>query len=109
MKKVTVAKRIERFIRRYKLDQDVRIYFSNKCWDYDSCGKKTIIKDIKASDYCEYANDKTITMTFEGPMYHAMNMYSGYELYEGFDSLDFDNHYFELGHAWSLSFYKEEK
>ena len=108
MKKVTVAKRIEEFIRGYRLDQDVRIYFSNKCWDYDSSGKKTIIKDIKASDYCQYANDKTITMTFEGPMYHAMNMYNGYELYEKFCNLDFDNHYFELGHAWSLSFYRRD-
>ena len=105
MKKVTVAKRIEKFIKEYGLDSDVRIYFSNKCWDYDSSGNKTIIEDIKGSDYCEYANDSTITMTFEGPLYHALNMYNGYELYEKFNSLDFDNHYFELGHAWSCSFY----
>lgn len=108
MKKVTVAKRIEKFIREYRLDQDVRIYFSNKCWDYDSSGKKTIIKDIKASDYCKYANDKTITMTFEGPLYAALNMHTTYKLYDLFAEIDFDNHYFELGHAWSLSFYRRD-
>ena len=36
MKKVTVAKRIEKFIREYRLDQDVRIYFSNKCRNRNS-------------------------------------------------------------------------
>tara|TARA_R100000988_G_scaffold32616_1_gene16504 strand:- start:539 stop:862 length:324 start_codon:yes stop_codon:yes gene_type:complete len=105
MKKVTVAKRIEKFLVKYDLDCDVRIYFNNIAWDYDSDGKKTVIEDIKASDYCEYANDKTITMTFEGPLYHALNMYNGYELYEKFNSLDFDNHYFELGHSWNCAFY----
>jgi hypothetical protein len=105
MKKTKVAQTIEKFLVKHDLDCDVRIYFNNKCWDYNSDGKKTIIEDIKGSDYCEYANDKTITMTFDGPLYYALNMYNGYELYEKFNSLDFDNHYFELGHAWSCSFY----
>ena len=29
-----------------------------------------------------------------------------YELYEEFNALDFDGHYFELGNAWNLSFYE---
>ena len=106
MKKVKVAKTIERFIRKHKLDTDVRIYFSNKAWDYDSFGKKTILKDIKASDYFDYANDKTISMTFEGALYSALNMDYGYELFEKFNDLDFDGHYFELGNAWNLAFFK---
>ena len=36
MKKTKVAKTIERFLKKYDLDYDVRIYFSGKCWDYDS-------------------------------------------------------------------------
>jgi len=105
MKKTKVAKTIERFIRKYGLDTDVRIYFNGICWNYDSSGKKTIIEDIKGSDYCEYANDKTISMTFEGPLYHALNMYNGYTLFDKWCKLDFDNHYFEMGHSWSGSFY----
>jgi|APSaa5957512535_1039671.scaffolds.fasta_scaffold11614_13 hypothetical protein len=105
MKKVKVAKTIERFCRKHQLDTDMRIYFSGKCWDYDSSGKKTVIEDIKASDYTEYANDKTITLCFEGALYEALNMHNGYELYDEFSKLDFDNHYFEMGHAWNCSFY----
>ncbi len=105
MKKTKVAKTIERFLIKYDLDSDVRIYFNNKCWHYDSDGTKKIIEDIKGSDYCEYANDETITMTFEGPLYGALNMHYGYALHDAFHELDFDNHYFEMGHSWSCSFY----
>tara|TARA_R110002096_G_scaffold136556_6_gene289286 strand:+ start:1669 stop:1989 length:321 start_codon:yes stop_codon:yes gene_type:complete len=106
MKKVKVAKTIERFIRKHNLDSDVRIYFSNKCWQYDSSGKKTILEDIKASDYFRWANDDTISMSFEGALNHALNMYNGSELYEKFNALDFDGYYFELGNAWNLAFHK---
>ena len=107
MKKTKVAKTIEKFIRKHELDSDVRIYFSNKCWDYDSSGRKTVIEDIKASDYFEYANDDTISMSFEGGLYDALNMTYGYGLFEEFNALDFDGHYFELGNAWNLSFCEE--
>ena len=106
MKKTKVAKTIEKFIRKHELDGDVRIYFSNKCWDYDSSGRKTVIEDIKASEYFEYANDDTISMSFEGGLYDALNMTYGYGLFEEFNALDFDGYYFELGHAWNLSFYE---
>jgi hypothetical protein len=105
MKKTKVAKTIEKFIRKYELDSDVRIYFSNKCWAYES-GKKTVIEDIKASDYFEYANDDTISMSFEGGLYEHFNCHYGYTILNKFNELDFDGHYFELGHAWNLSFYK---
>ena len=106
MKKTKVAKTIEKFIRKYGLDSDVRIYFSNKCWDYDSSGRKTVIEDIKASDYFEYANDDTISMSFEGGLYEHLNMHYGYAIFNEFNELDFDGHYFEMGHAWNLSFYE---
>ncbi|MAH48514.1 hypothetical protein CMI37_21995 [Candidatus Pacearchaeota archaeon] len=107
MKKTKVAKTIERFLKKYDLDYDVRIYFSGKCWDYDSSGKKTVIEDIKASDYFEYANDDTISMTFEGPFYEIINEYCGYALRDEWDALDFDGYYMEQGHAWNGVFYKE--
>ena len=105
MKKTKVAKTIERFLIKHELDSDVAIYFNNKCWHYDTDGTKTITDGVKGSDYCKYSNDETITMTFEGPLYDALNMYYGYALYEAFNELDFDNHYFEMGYSWSCSFY----
>ena len=45
MKKAKVAKTIERYLRKNELDTDVRIYFSGKCWDFDSSGRKTIIEE----------------------------------------------------------------
>ena len=105
MKKYEVAKRIERFMKKYGLDYDVRIYFNNIAWDYDSSHNKTVMKDIKGSEYFEYANDDTISMSFEGQLFDALNMYDGYTLYEEFDDLDFDGHYFEMGNAWNLAFY----
>lgn len=106
MKKVKIAKTIEKFIKKYNVHRDVRIYFSNKCWDYDSDGNKTIIDDIKASDYFEYANDKTISMSFEGDFYDIINNYYDYSIRDKWDELDFDGYYYELGHSWNLSFYK---
>jgi hypothetical protein len=106
MKKVKVAKTIERFIRKHGLDTDVRIYFSNKAWDYDSFGKKTILTDIKASDYFAYANDDTISMSFEGALNSALNMYNGYELFDKFSDLDFDGYHFEMGESWNGAFFK---
>tara|TARA_B100000424_G_scaffold224052_1_gene183794 strand:- start:126 stop:449 length:324 start_codon:yes stop_codon:yes gene_type:complete len=104
MKKTQVAKRIEKYLFKYELDSDVRIYFNNKCWEYNGNGKRKVIENIKGSDYCEYGNDKTIIMTFEGSLYDILNYCHG-SLCDEFEGLDFDNHYFEFGHAWSLSFY----
>ena len=71
-------------------------------------GKKTVIHDIKGSDYCDYSNDDTITIATEGGLYDVLNNYTDYDsnLYDKFASLDFDGHYFEIGNAWNCSFYK---
>ena len=108
MKKVKIAKTIEAFLRKYDLCGDVRIYFSNKCWDYNSQGIKTTIKNIKGSAYFEYANDKTISMSFEGNLYSALNMHNGYELFNEWCKLDLDGYYSEMGNSWNLSLYEKE-
>ena len=105
MRKVKIAKTIEKFLNKYNVASDVRIYFSNKCWDYNE-GKKTILKDIKASDYLEYGNDDTISMSFEGSFYDIINSYDGSSIKDEWNELDFDGYYFEMGHAWNCSFYK---
>ena len=106
MDKLKVANRIEKFLRKHGLDTDVRIYFNSICWDYDSSGIKTVIEDIKGSDYFEYANDETISMSFEGGLNGALNMHNGYGLFDKFSNLDFDGHYFEMGNSWNGSFFE---
>lgn len=53
----------------------------------------------------KYANPDLITMTFEGPLYHALNAAGKTE--QAFMDL-FNKHglYFEYGYAWSLSAYE---
>ena len=70
--------------------------------------------DVWAGGYdrcpCEYANPETLTMTFEGSLYHAMNYGTGYgdrawnELDQIFARYGL---YLEMGHAWSLACYPE--
>tara|TARA_Y100000310_G_scaffold206101_1_gene206441 strand:+ start:193 stop:513 length:321 start_codon:yes stop_codon:yes gene_type:complete len=106
MKKVKIAKTIEAFLRKYDLCGDVRIYFSNRCWDYNQ-GIKTIIKDIKGSEYFEYANDDTISMSFEGELYDVLNMNYGYDMRNEWDKLDLDGYYAEMGNSWNLALYEK--
>lgn len=54
----------------------------------------------------EYCNPKTVTITFEGVMYHEVN-YGNSKILTQMDHLAKRyNLYHELGHAWSLSFYE---
>ena len=106
MKKYAIAKKIEAFMKKHYLFTDTRIYFNNKCWNYDSRGNKTVLEDIVGSDYFLYANDDTISMSFEGGLYRIMN-YGPYEVREAFqDMLAEYGYYAELGNAWNLALYK---
>ena len=104
--KKAIAKRIVRWLKKHHMDSDVAIFFSNKCWRFDSSGIMTIDENVKGSEYFEYANDKTISMTFEGPLYEALNMHYGYSHYDSFNEINTEGYYFEMGHAWNLAYYK---
>jgi hypothetical protein len=85
---------------------DTRIYFNNICYHFDSSGGVQTLEDIKPSKYFEYANDKTVSMSFEGALNHAINYGEYPTLMNEFDAV-FEKHdcYYELGYAWSLSVY----
>ena len=99
---------------------DICIYCNNKRWMSDNHKKdaiKIINKDIslepfylqtriKAKDYIEYANEKLITMSFEGPLYHEINYGDGKTYKELQNFFEKRGLYFELGYAWSLSTYE---
>ena len=56
---------------------------------------------------CEYSNPDTLTMTFEGPLYHELNYGDwGKGAWEGLNRIGKKyGLYHEMGHAWSLAFY----
>lgn len=103
-----IAIDIEKFIRKYDLDTDVAIYFDGVRWMYDSSGKKKVEK-AKASRYMDYANDKTLSMSYEGDFYDIMNGNENtWALEEEFSKLLAKHgYYYEKGNAWNLTI--EEK
>ena len=110
---------IYKWCKKNNLWGDNTIYFDNKAWSssptWDLDAGKKIKEDLyeyenkKSTDYFEYGNDKTLSMSFEGPLYHVLNGYVGgwvkreSELMELFEKYGY---YFEYGHAWNLSAYE---
>lgn len=96
------------------------IYFDGKAWSAHSIWHgekgKEIAEDLyeyddrNPEDYFEYANPKTLSMSFEGMLYEALNAwdlpcYDGVEeeLQGIFKKYDL---YFEYGNAWNLAAYE---
>lgn len=106
-KNQALANEIADFISNNSLGADVRVYFNNKAYDWIDEVNYKVIEDIKASEYFEYSNnDESVSMSFEGTMYHMMNYGDLPKLMEKFNKI-FERHncYYELGYAWSLTVY----
>ena len=111
-KKTEIARAIEKWGKSHDLLYDTRIYFSNKAWNYDSSGNRSIIKDVKATDYLQYGNDDTLSMSFEGPLHFVFE--HGWSTEEGRTRLDEFHQlmdglgvWFERGNSWNLSIYED--
>ena len=110
---------IYEWCKKYNLWGDNIIYFDGKAWsNCKECGgtkgKKIAedlyeYKDRNPLDYFEYANPKTLSMSFEGSLNHVLNGYvhGWVNLEEQFSKL-FKKYglYYEMGHAWNLSAYE---
>lgn len=101
---------------------DVSIHFNGKTWCMDDTrgychapqfGTK-IGKDIylyacsNAKEFNEYANEETVSLTFEGGLYSLLNYPHSDRaiLVEEFQKLfEKYGYYYEQGHAWSLAAY----
>lgn len=111
MRKTEIVKKIEKFIIKHDLHHDVRIYFNDKAWCYNSKGEKSVIHEISATDYLEYGSNDTISMSFEGGLYNVLNFYWNskhcQKLWDEFKAI-FDEYdcFYELGNAWNLSVYE---
>lgn len=99
------ALEVANFIIANNLGYDTRIYFNDMCYDLNY-NELTQINNIKASSCIEYANDETISMSFEGTLYKHMNGYGGAYIYNKIESIfNKYNYYMEMGNAWNVSVY----
>lgn len=102
MKIEELALKIKDFFIKNNLGLDTCIYYNNKC--IKDCTE--VIENVKGSRCVEYANDETITITFEGALYHLVN-YGSMSLMNKFSKLlEKYGYYYELGYAWSMSLYE---
>lgn len=95
------------------------IYFNGKAWSSSDTwsgeqGKQIDdelfeYEDRDPLEYIQYANPKTITMSFEGGLNHVLNGYvpGWVKLEEEFGKL-FEKYglYYEMGYSWSLAAYE---
>ena len=109
-KNILVAKAIEKYGQKHDALTDARIYFNGMAWNYDSGGKKTVMEDIKGSQYFEYANDDTVAVSTEGMLSGILNMHFDFskciKLIEELDK-ELEKHgcYYEMGNHWNFSIY----
>lgn len=95
------------------------IYFNGKAWssspEWSGVQGKQISENLyeymnkNPKDYFEYGNPDTLSMSFEGPLYHVLNAYvSGWTKLEKQFTKLFEKYgmYYEMGYSWSLSAYE---
>ena len=118
VKMQTLAMEIYSWCKKKGLWGDNIIYFNGKAWksDNDWCGVKGKeigedlyeFEDRNPSHYFEYANPDTLSMSFEGPLYEALNGYWSFINAEEELQAIFGKYglYWEFGDAWNLSAYE---
>ncbi|MHB1167007.1 MAG: hypothetical protein ACYC0N_00515, partial [Carboxydocellales bacterium] len=100
-----------KLLSKYDCDGDVAIYYDNKRLKAitnleENCIKWIKEERFKGSDFTEYANDETITMTYDS----VTNFETIPECLTEFEKLIEEyGYWYELGHSWDLSLYKIER
>lgn len=111
MRNLRVTQAISKWLVANDLYGGVHIYFNDRAYSFGDGGKITRRSGIKGSYYFHYANDDTVSMSFEGPLFTMLNFYHprSTELHEQFmNLLDKHGFWFEKGNAWNLSLYNTE-
>lgn len=107
------------FLHKNKLWENTCIYVADEAWYSESHSDSTehntnknttyfVKSNIDVVDYLgEYCNPETISITFEGPLYHKIN-YHDYDFLQKLTKKFLNKYglYFELGHAWSMTAYR---
>lgn len=120
VKMQTLAMEIYSWCKKRDLWGDNIIYFNGKAWKSDNNwngvqGKEIgedlyEFEDRNPCTYFEYANPDTLSMSFEGSLYDALNAWD-LPYYDGTEEelqAIFKKYglYFEYGHQWNLSAYE---
>lgn len=116
-----MAIKLIKMIDKHNMFHMVNIYAGGKLYSSDYNDKNPEMKEIKMENdtvyYVQnadmdnipvkYNNPKTLTMTFEGPLYDALNYESTDETMKEINDI-FDEYglYAERGYAWSLAAYE---
>ncbi|OME54012.1 hypothetical protein BSK59_15640 [Paenibacillus odorifer] len=104
-----ISNEIRDFLVKHELGLNVSIYFNGKAYRFRTETEYYVIEDIKGSEFFEYANDETVSMTFEGSFYYVVNGYAdaSKSLMKKFNTiLEKSSMYYEQGHAWNLSLHE---
>ena len=111
-KNIKLANDIKEFLIKNNLAVDIKLYFNGM--SYSWCDDEFYNKEPKIRDndigskYFQYANDNTVSMSFEGPLHHLINYTARGQkrLLEKFNKIfDKNKCYYEQGYTWSLSVY----
>ncbi|MFW6015920.1 MAG: hypothetical protein ACOCRK_05745 [bacterium] len=109
-----LAYEIANLLSKHNYNGDTAIYFNEKrlqCYTTNSEDDWVLESGVLGSDYCKYAKNDTITMTFEGiySIHDVINYYepdkSGF-LNEFEKLLKKYGYYYELGNNWNLALYE---
>jgi hypothetical protein len=110
--KLKIFNSIVKLLGSMNLLQGITILYDNKRVMFDWYTLIPTIEEGKqATDYCEYSNNDTLTITFDGGnLWDVMNQSYGIEEYDKLDAelskiLKPHNLHYEMGHSWSLSLY----
>lgn len=114
-----LAKAIFDWCKKHECWEENIIYFNGKAWsDSRSWGGTMGVAigenlyeyaDKNPLEYFEYANPKTLSMSFEGFLYDVLNGYDEwtFRLQDSFyELLKEHGYYYELGNSWNLSLYE---
>lgn len=103
------------FLQKNNLFHDITIYVNQKRLSSNPSEQATehktpfgayyVTNNINVAEFIEYNNPDTITMSFEGPLYHMIN-YGSQKEQNRFENI-FKKYglYTEQGYAWSLAAY----
>lgn len=114
-----LANEIYKWCVKKQLWDDNILYFNGKAWasspTWGGVQGKQIgenlyeYEDKNPKNYFEFANPDTLSMSFEGALYHVLNGYvSGWTRLEAQFVKLFEKYglYYEMGYSWSLSAYE---
>lgn len=96
---------LKQWVYNYHRSSKCKIYYNDVSYTWDNVHKYWIQKNEKATQYVPFADDQTVTMTFEGKLYCDLHEYASTN--KTIDSLTnlFCKHGFKyvLCHSWALT------